>query len=503
MIYLYPIISGIILLISFNCSGFWFLSFFALVPFFYFLYQNLSPKKVFWAGYILGFIFISGTISWFLRAYPLDWAGVENKFLGALLVFLVWFISSLVLSLFIALWSVVFYKIKTGKLRDIFLFSLLWVVFEYLRALGFSVFWAGPGALIGAHWSFGFLGYALAGNKFFLQFAGIGGVYILSFLIVFINGIFYHIFILFKDSSFDRKKFFLLTSPLLVIIICLIIFGVRLNNDHYPNNRYFKVAVIHTNFPNFFTITWKDFSKRLLAMANLLRKEEEGKIEPDIIIFPEDSRFLAYYTNPQYNEFLKNVFEGKEKLVIDSARLDEGGNAKSVLSFFNTKTGENQNYKKMLLMFNGEYLPYIVSFTGRLIGQGGWVDNFNNFRSYTKGEEITLGEFDGIKLGALFCSEIVSPELYRSITKKGADVLINIASDAAFHNSSLLVKQMLDTAKVRAVENNRYFIQAGNSGPSFIIDNKGRVVMFSDNPGAEILYGEVRAIGDKSVYDSL
>jgi apolipoprotein N-acyltransferase len=397
----------------------------------------------------------------------------------------------------------VFYKIKTGKIRDIFLSSLLWIFFEYLRAIGLSVFWAGPGALIGAHWSFGFLGYALAGNKFFLQFAGIGGVYILSFLIVFINGIFCHIFILFKNLPFNRKKFFLITSPLLIIIICLIIFGIKLNDNHYPNSRYFKVAVIHTNFPNFFTITWEDFSKRLLVMADLLKKAKEEKIEPDIIVFPEDSRFLAYYTNPQYNEFFKNVFEGKEKLVIDSARLDDGGNIRSVLYFFNTKSGEKQNYKKMLLMFNGEYLPYIVSFAARLIGQSGWVDDFNNFRSYSKGEEITSGEFDGIKMGALFCSEIVSPELYRSVTKKGAEVLINIASDAAFHNSSLLVKQMLDTAKVRAVENNRYFIQAGNSGPSFIIDNKGRVVMFSDNPGAEILYGEVRVIGDKSVYDSL
>ena len=82
----------------------------------------------------------------------------------------------------------------------------------------------------------------------------------------------------------------------------------------------------------------------------------------------------------------------------------------------------------------------------------------------------------GVKIGVLFCNESLSPTLYRSLTKNGAEILVNTASHLWFNRSRIVFSQMKHANAVRAVENGRWLVQANNTVPALVLDEYGRVV---------------------------
>jgi len=56
-------------------------------------------------------------------------------------------------------------------------------------------------------------------------------------------------------------------------------------------------------------------------------------------------------------------------------------------------------------------------------------------------------------------------------------------------------------AKIRATENNRYFVQAANQGDSYVIDNRGKLVVKNKEIGNEVISAEVRALTGRTFYN--
>ncbi len=494
---IFLILGALSLAASFNYPSLWFLGFFSLVPLLNFIYQNKRSGKNFLCAYIFGTIYAGGTILWYWDTLPLDWAGINGKFLGVALVFAIWFLSSLVLGLFIALWAAAFGKMKRGGLSDFFIAPFLWIIFEYLRSAAFSVFWAGPGSLFGAHWSFGFLGYIPTESGIFLPLAGIGGVYLLGFFVVFAN-----VFV----SKIIAGRTRGLVSVFVAAAVFLIIAALATPRAGSGTEKYMKTAILRTNAPARFESSEKAYSEKLKSVGSLVLGIGESGQNPDIIIFPEDSRFVSAIKNSGKAWFLRYILGGKEILIIDSApKKDKAGGGKNSaeISFFNTKSEQTQTSDKMLLVPHGEYMPYVTAFGARIFGRGEWVKNFEKERGYAGGEKMAPAEFKGAKIGTLFCSEIVSPFLYGDLTRGGAEILVNIASHSVFHGSRLLYSQTLKMAKVRAVENNRYFVEATNFNQSFVIDNAGRMVKESRGDGDSVIYANIPLISRPSVYNSI
>ncbi len=534
MYILFSIISGTLLALSYNYNILWGLSFIALIPLLNIIYNVDNSKKAYIYSHLTGFIFLGLIFLWIFETYPLVWLQTENLYLNFFSVFIVWLVTVVLLSSVIGFFGLTLFKFKnttklfsqrfnypkkTFYIYSIVLISSLWIIFEYLRVWLYFFQGYSSEALFGAHYTFGLLGYNLANSQTLLQLVGIGGAYFLSFLVVLINAILFFIFvykykkgrflIFFKKSKTYLKKLFnpkLKTFNLILIIIffSLFIFYNKSNtNTEIP--QILNVAVLQTKFlnPSDKNNNLNKFDKKKIYEQILIDiKNNEPKI--DVILFPESTDFIFdLVKNNQIESFYKNLWPQKEVLIIDSAFVrDYYGNAKSIMYYYDIQSQSSNIYEKQLLVPTGETMPYLAEITLKILKLSEGNNYFEKYKSYLKSDQkiVGLGEFKNSKIGILFCSEIFSPKLYQDLIFQGAELIGLSASYSTFRGSSLLLSQLEKIAKVRAVENNRYFIQSSNFGYSFVLNNKGKIIEKTDKLGNSYLTAQVELIDKNNLY---
>lgn len=104
------------------------------------------------------------------------------------------------------------------------------------------------------------------------------------------------------------------------------------------------------------------------------------------------------------------------------------------------------------------------------------------------------------RYGVQICFEGIFPEISREIARKGAAFTVNISNDGWFRASAEL-DQMLAMARFRAIESRMHFIRATNTGISAFIEPTGRVQKLL--PGKEvegILADRIKVTGAGSLY---
>lgn len=481
LIFVLPIFSSALLIISYPPTYSRWLIFFALIPLFIFL-ERVSKKQAFWGSFVFGFIFLGWTISWIFTVLPLDWVGVENPLLSMGMVAIAWLLSTLVLSFFMGIFG--FFWSITSSLWRVLTVPALWILFEYVRAFAFGIFAMGTESLLGPHWTFGVLGYAVSNFPILLQSSKIFGLYGMSFLIVAINLIFF--FLIFK-----RKRMHILQAGLLgTVMVSLIWYGtfeLSLNQGALEKK---KVALLQTDFV-FGAANPFERERKQRISKELLRNASQ--FSPELIVLPESS--------PIPNEYGKNIprlfFDvfGKEKsrTIIANQKTVKGSPSPARIFFYDTKKGLIAVKDKKLLIPGGEYLPYLIELPMRFFGLNKQIIQFTSRRARLKGEDVPIAALDSQKRpeGILLCSTVFAPSLWRELTLESAQIFVNIASLSLFQRSRLLVGQIESQIKFFAASHDRWFVQAANGGFSYIIDNRGIVREKSDTFGNTVLIGEV------------
>lgn len=527
--FLLPILSGILLALSQPSFpiGQWgqFLVWFALVPLLFFVQlKDLSKKRVFFGGFLAGLILLGTSISWFLGAYPLDWAGIENKFLGFPLALFIWFLSASELALFVGLFALTlnYFVRKNSPPVSAFWVLLfvpsLWILFEYFRAWGFGFFWLGPESLLGPHWTFGNLAYSLAESAPFLQLASIGGIYGLSFLIVFVNasifravqangGSFQH----FLKSDFWNRRTLKNFSPLIaaaLLIAVLYSAGLLILKNKDTSGKETKVALLQTKIPSTFQPTFQRQMEILTQQFALLAKVVKNGKDSEIIVFPEGANLIGVLGEERSKDFFSEIFEGERKLIIDSGPMIDENDKLSIATFyFDPQKGVLSQDEKHFLMPLGEYLPYWFKAAAAIAGEGEWARRFEEKRGYKKGPENQVFVWQNgsqeQKFASLLCSGFLSPNMNRRAANEGAEVLVVSGSESIFRGAPALVKQKIAMAKFRAVENNRFYLQATNYDRAFIINSKGQIQKIAPDLEPTILVDNIVLISKKTWYNKL
>ncbi|MGM0501498.1 MAG: apolipoprotein N-acyltransferase [Bacillota bacterium] len=399
--------------------------------------ENKSIIQSFKLGWILGVTFLSVSSNWLLEPIV--------NFSGYSLVIssLIFFIGISILALYFALFAGILKFLKQKfEIHLLILVPLTWTAVEFLRSL-FSF-----------QFLFVFLGYSQSFRPQLIQLAQVGGVYLITFIIVAVNTLLY----LFLKKETRKEKLIYLGTAVLIIVF-LMLYGSWQLEQHELTNKNIKVSLIQPNIPQFKKLD-SDYYEQIVDKLITLSATEIENNSPDLLVWPETAVLRTYNLKkkfPYLNKYQTPLYVG--------GFIREGdGPLNSALLVNNT--GEIINsYSKNILVPWGEYVPFpnlVPDFI---------ETNLNHITPGTKAVEFELGEVTWI--GAI-CSEILNSDYIRSSYHQN-DFIINISNEAWFGDSSA-PRQVLQAAIFRAVENQVPIVKVGNTGISGLINSQGQVI---------------------------
>lgn len=379
----------------------------------------------------------------------------------------------------------------------------VWVLLEWFR-----FFW-----LMGI--SFNLSGMALASTSYSLQAASLGGIYLLSFLVILTN----LLFLRWIACGFSKQ----------VLTLCLIaalfpyVFGFLHIQYHErvqetSNIPTLQALLVQTAFEveeeNGFQEM--DLGEKVAVVlgewAEIARLVKEGiHKKPDLIILPEsvvpfasksclfpeenacallekafskklEEKNIPFLKTYQMEEgpctfacngyFAKGIASlTKTPVLIGMEHIEEEKEGKkfysSALLYTPSKQDSSYRYDKQILVPMAEYIPFHwLREAAKSYGISG---------SFTPGTSPKIFELKGVKCGVTICYEETHGSVVRHNKTQGAEVLINITNDGWYPHSNL-PRQHLDLAILRTVELGVPLLRACNTGITCAVDSLGRTL---------------------------
>jgi len=438
------IISGILLVLSFPNYNLVTLSYIFLVPLL--ISINKQNKYIcFLFGFLTGMVAYSGIMYWIVPTFI---AAGQSKLLGVLCLLLLSAYCSIYIGIF-CIFLNLFNSIK--GIYFIFSLSSIWVILEYIRTYFLSGF------------PWGVLGYTQWKFLSLIQISEITGVYGISFLIVFIN-LAIGKFVIDKIEFKNKFKYILCTS--LIFLFCILYGYLRLNLFQSGNNsKSINVVCLQGNIDQY--KKWdKKYQKEIINTYTMLINKSM-KTNPDLIIWPESS-VPGYLLNEidLYNYIREIIKKSKCYHIIGSVVYNKSKFYNSAILF--SKEGNPiEIYSKVHLVPFGETIPF-KPFLSK------YIKVLNELGDFTSGRDYKIFHIKGCDLGINICYESIFPEISRKITKKGAEILVNITNDAWYLRTSAAQQHFIFNI-FRAIENRRTVIRCANTGITGFIDKYGRI----------------------------
>ena len=478
------VLTAVLLTLSFPRADLGWLGFVALVPLLLAI-RGTSPREAAWIGFLTGAVFFAGLLYW-ITSVMTRYAGLQVITGTALLGLLV---------AYLAIYPAVFAAIVAAGLGRAGTIAYLaapfvWTGLELLRGRLLTGF---PWGLIGAtQWR----------HAGILQAGALGGVALVSWLVVLANAAFT---MLLTRPATRRER--IAAAASLVLVIGSAAAGARVV-ARLPDGdgEAIPVAAIQANVPQ--DRKWRPEEQTGIVTRLVDQSREAVARGARLVVWPESSSPLSYNRPAgeaaigvpiqadrndaaRVGEFVR---ESGVTLVAGAVQYRYTGTKKRAYNsaFIATKDGgAGETYDKVHLVPFGEYVPMqrILFFVNRLV-EGAVSD----FGAGTRIEPLQtpLGE-----VGPLICYEAIFPEHARLMAP--ARFLVNLTNDAWF-GMSAGPRQHLALATVRAAENHRWMLRAANTGISAIVDPAGRVVAETPLEEERVLVGTLHARADVTPY---
>ena len=471
---LLSLLSGILLILSFPNLNLEFLAWFALVPLFYSIKER-TVLSSFFLGFITGLTSFLGIIYWIVVA--VHTYGNVPLLPSVLILLLLVLYLSLYIGTFAMLTRLI--QLRFGS-RMIILAPFLWVALEYLRSF----------LLTGFPWAD--LGHSQYLNLPFIQIADITGVYGLSFVILFVNAVFYLVLDQWPKKRFPYREILIAS----IILTGILIYGysqIGTIDQKTRKEQALRVRVVQGNIDQ--SIKWNEsFQKETLEIYARLSLQA-AKEKPDLIIWPETATPFFFQDAKEYEPLVLGVPARANAYLLfgsPSYKIQEKKVGHYNSAYLAAPSGEIVGrYDKIHLVPFGEYVPL-----GEILKLGSLGEGIGDFKS---GKEIINLSLPQAKFGVLICFEIIFPDLCRQFVKKGANFLVTITNDAWFGRTSAPY-QHLAIATFRAVENRVYVARAANTGISGFIDPKGKIIKKGGIFTEEAINGVIHLSNSKTFY---
>lgn len=449
------------------------------------MFSSTRLRQAFGRGYITMLVFNAITLYWIG-----GWSSNDIFLkLGGIAVVLVH-------PLFFLVPLLIFYGIKkyANPVISFILFPFIWTGFEYSHNLGELAFpWIE-------------LGNTETYNLHRIQYAQLVGVHGITFLICLISVILFYI--LYSLITGKIKLFSKTVFVSFAVIVMLIIFpniysyNYLLNNANYDkyfvtedSSKIIRTAIIQPNVDPF--KKWEG-NRDSLVDTYISKLNESLTLNPDLIVLHETSvpyYFLEDYYTYNTEKFINFVNRNNKLLLMGIPHLEyfpdsvkAPGDAK-IMSISKRKYGtynsailiepdktinQYQIHKKAKLVPFSEHMPYskYFPFLKKFIKWGVGISSWN------EGDSLLIFNLKykkiDTKLAVLICFESVFSDYVSQGVKEGAQFLIIITNDGWWGNNGGPV-QHEQFAVLRAIENRKWIIRAGQTGISCFIDPLGNI----------------------------
>jgi apolipoprotein N-acyltransferase len=476
----------------------WFLAWIGLIP----LLLSISAARTIWGafacGTLYGLAYNLVYLNWYLHLAPLNWLGLSDWESIAVAI-LAWLFASthqaLIIGIFAAICKFIpltgnyYPKSLEGKwhLPAILVIPFIWVAAEKLCNLG---------DLLGMPWSM--LEYSQYKQLPIIQSCSLFGGSGLAFLIVLSN-----VAIACLIASIAKKLNWSALAAtgistavgqlLAISLVVSVLYAWGLNRvdaqaqDTGPSTDL-SIVQGNINIDMQKTVHKYTLNELMSRYMHILTPAPAG-----ICVMTESALPTYLRRQPNCQIQLQDLAKTKHlDLVLGSMDFDAAGNYyNSAYGITSSGTLLSTVYHKRYLVPFGEYTPGFVKTLPDLPGLPTWM---RLLTSTPAGSGFTAGQIPvvfSLKSGLVaptICSEAVSPEVVAASVRSGGQLIINITDLAWFHDS-MIGNQMTALSVIRAVENDRYFALAANSGPSVIVDNIGRITAHSDTGKVELICG--------------
>jgi len=465
---LLAIFSGFLLVFAFPEWNLWSLGWVGTAP----LIMAVVRERRFWRSLLLGTmtgtIFYIGTSNWIIYSMH-HYGGIPLW-----VCYLITLILTMGFGLFTGLFAATFaYGVKQFGGWAILSAPVLWAASEYARI-----------AVTGVGWNA--LGYSQAFQPALIQTARVGGVYLVSALMVAAGTA-----LVFAVIYLERRRGLVVLTVVIALMIAAFVYGESLRpKSDGPHS--LTAVVVQPNIP--ITIDWSDaqFVAELLkrhlslsaeaiqnyttnsdAQTNVPHAAEgEAHAKVDVVIWPESPINFEYDREPELRRRLAEFARQQQVYLLISswgyppgqATTDKAYNSAILIAPSGEKVGQ---YDKVALLPFGEYVP-----------ARGWIPFMDRIPSMigdvTPGTRVGVMDAGRARLGPMICFEATRPDLARALRAEGASLFIQLSNEAWF-GPTAVARQMLAETVFRAVENNLELIRATNSGLSAKVDSFGRV----------------------------
>lgn len=425
----------------------WPLAWMAFVPFLDCL-DGKGLKQAFRLGYLLGLLFYSTTLFWFI--HMAQTAGIP-LFLAFLAVGLLVMYLAVYHGLF-AMLCVVFSRLAPTV--RVVVYAAVWTALEFLRDRLFSGFgWLS-------------LGHSQYKALAVIQIADVTGVFGISFVVMAVNVLLAECLLAQRrPARGGLKRAAVCTVGLVAVILGYGI--IQLQQPDAP--AAFRVNIVQPNIAQ--ERKWHPSQwPAIMGTLKELTRDAARKSPADVTIWPETS-FPGYiWEDVTMYEDLK-LFVRQEKIsLLFGAVTKEGEEYFNTAILLSPDGQEVQRHDKLHLVPFGEFIPLRrqFPFLSELIPVG----------DFTSGRRpmmfpAVFSEGSG-EYGVLICFEDTLATVARRLVNAGAGLLVNMTNDAWFINERA-PKMHLQAAVFRTVENRRGLLRAANTGVSCYVDPRGRV----------------------------
>ncbi len=411
---------------------------------------------------------VMGTVFFYVSCYWLTYSMIHYGGLPTVVAYLALLPPAVVVGFFPGLFALlVALAIRKWGSMALALAPIFWPALEWTRLIVTGQLWNA-------------LGYSQAYNPLLIQAATWGGVYAVSFLILIVNSAIALLMI-------RRDKWAFAAALVMIVYVAFAIplSGLSPAWEYHPSRfdsletPSIAVVAVQPNVPMTLVKspaeTQELLERHFTLSKNGLDQMSADRYGPRLVIWPESPMNFTYSSDRVLQERLSAFArDNKTYLLFNSQEPSADGFYNSAL-LINEEGRLISQYDKIRLMPFGEYVPLPRWLPGASLISG-LVGEFTAGGNYTL---MPLGA-DGTRAGVFICIESAYPWIARTLTRDGADFLVNISNDG-YLGPTAVMRQHLANAIFRAVENQRAVLRVTNTGLTAEITPQGR---FVDPPSA-------------------